>query len=389
MIEALLFLLLPIAAASGWFARQFQDNQSNQKKIVDVSRQYIRGLNFLLNEQNDKAIQAFIAVLEVDSETVETHLALGNLFRRQGEVERAIRIHQNLVARPNLSKEHQHFALLELGQDYFAAGLFDRAESIFNQLLNDGYYSQFAINQLLQIYESTKDWFDAIDLINKQSKSVQQDYLVRLSHYWCEVANDAINNAKKKEAKKAIDQALKAHSVSPRARLLEIEYLIQYARTNNIISSLNKFGQFQTKYLGLVIEQAEAFFIHNNLKNEYKKFLDDAIERGAGVSVALTLALFLKQIEGEKSAIVFLSQYLKNHPSLKGLQQLITWHKSVAGAVAQSSLELLESIVNQLISTKPLYRCDSCGFSGKQLHWQCPSCKNWETYQPIIGIEGE
>jgi lipopolysaccharide assembly protein B len=389
MIEALLFLLLPVAAASGWFARKFQDNQSDKKKIVDVSRQYIRGLNFLLNEQNDKAIQAFIAVLEVDSETVETHLALGNLFRRQGEVERAIRIHQNLVARPNLSQEHQHFVLLELGQDYFAAGLFDRAESIFNQLLDDGYYSQFAINQLLQIYESTKDWFDAIELINKQTKQVQQEYLIRLSHYWCEVANESMKTEQKKDYRKAIDNALKAHSSSPRARLLEIDYLIRYSKINNTIASLKNFGNYQTKYLGLLIEQAQEFFIQNNLKQEYKSFLDDAIAKGAGVSIALTLAHFLKRSEGEKAAILFLSQYLKNHPSLKGLQQLIKWHKSVAGDTAQSSLELLESIVNQLISTKPLFRCDSCGFSGKQLHWQCPSCKNWETYQPITGIEGE
>jgi lipopolysaccharide assembly protein B len=389
MIEALLFLLLPIAAASGWFARQFQDNQSDKKKIVDVTRQYIRGLNFLLNEQNDKAIQAFIAVLEVDSETVETHLALGNLFRRQGEVERAIRIHQNLVARPNLSKEHQHFALLELGQDYFAAGLFDRSESIFNQLLDDGYYSQFAVNQLLQIYESTKDWFDAIELINKQTKQVQQEYLTRLSHYWCEVANEAIEDGRKKEAKRAIDYALKANKSAPRARLLEIDYLMGFSKVSHTISSLNNFGMHQTKYMGLVIEQAQGFFIENKLNKEYKLFLDEAISRGAGVTIALALAQFLKQSEGEKSAIVFLSQYLKNHPSLKGLQKLISWHKSVAGNAAQSSLELLESIVNQLISTKPLYRCDSCGFSGKQLHWQCPSCKKWETYQPIIGIEGE
>ena len=155
--QDLLWLLLPLAAASGWLAARFEYRR-NAAKQLDLPSAYFQGLNFLLNEQPDKAIEIFIRVLEVNSDTVETHLALGNLFRRRGEVERAIRVHQNLIARPTLGKEQRSQALLEPGQDYFKAGLFDRAENLFLELAEIRAHSEQALALLRHIYQQEKEW---------------------------------------------------------------------------------------------------------------------------------------------------------------------------------------------------------------------------------------
>jgi lipopolysaccharide biosynthesis regulator YciM len=162
-VQELLLLLLPVAAASGWIAARRSQRQERGKCVNDTSPVYFRGLNHLLNEEPDKAIDAFVEMLEVDSDTVETHLALGNLFRRRGEVERAIRIHQNLIARPALTREQRAQALLELGQDYMRAGLLDRAENLFRELKDTRLHVRQALKNLLVIYEKERDWQACLD----------------------------------------------------------------------------------------------------------------------------------------------------------------------------------------------------------------------------------
>ena len=166
----LLWLLLPLAAASGWLGARIEQKRRARRNAFDLPSAYFKGLNFLLNEQPDKAIEVFTQVLEVNSETVETHLALGNLFRRRGEVERAIRIHQNLIARPTLDREQRSHALLELGQDYLKAGLFDRAENLFLELAEIRLHSEQALRLLLRIYQQEKEWGKAISSARKLAR---------------------------------------------------------------------------------------------------------------------------------------------------------------------------------------------------------------------------
>src|SRR3972149_1945846 len=184
----LLWLLLPLAAASGWFVARLEQKRRVQKSL-DLPSAYFTGLNFLLNEQPDKAIEVFIRVLEVNSDTVETHLALGNLFRRRGEVERAIRIHQNLIARPTLDKEQRSHALMELGQDYFKAGLFDRAENLFLELAEIQAHSEQALKLLLHIYQQEKEWEKAIDVTRKLAPITGKIMDENIAHFYCELAD--------------------------------------------------------------------------------------------------------------------------------------------------------------------------------------------------------
>ena len=162
-MQELFWLLLPLAALSGWYAAMAsaRDRTSGASRTL-LSPDYFKGVNYLLNEQSDKAVEVFTRALEVDSDTVETHLALGNLYRRRGEVDRAIRIHQSLISRESLRAEERSEAALELGHDYLRAGLLDRAESLFKELVDSDSYVDRALSRLVDIYEQERDWGRAI-----------------------------------------------------------------------------------------------------------------------------------------------------------------------------------------------------------------------------------
>ncbi len=204
----LFWLLLPIAAVSGWVL-----GVRNPRTEQDTGRErglrsdYFKGINYLLNEQPDKAIEVFIKVLEVDQETVETHLALGNLYRRRGEVDRAIRIHQNLVARNSLSAEQRYEALLELGQDYLSAGLLDRAEDLFKELAEASHYRVQALRQLIDIYEQEKDWDEAISCARQLERATGNQLGPVIAHYQCEQAEQYRSHNDYKAALKVLGKA--------------------------------------------------------------------------------------------------------------------------------------------------------------------------------------
>ncbi|NNF96569.1 MAG: tetratricopeptide repeat protein, partial [Halobacteria archaeon] len=188
MLE-ILFFLLPIAALSGWWLGRRSKARRQEESSLELPSSYLRGLNYLLNEQQDKAIDLFIQLLDVDNDTVETHLALGSLFRRRGEVDRAIRIHQNLIARPTLSKEQRMQALFELGQDYMRAGLLDRAETLLGELIGNEPHTVAALQHLLDIYQQEKDWDKAIQIAQRLESRTGQSKRNLIAQYYCEKAD--------------------------------------------------------------------------------------------------------------------------------------------------------------------------------------------------------
>ena len=190
MLE-LLFLLLPIAAAYGWYMGSRNARHRDQEQAHHLSRQYVAGLNLILSDQPDKAVDLFIGLLDVDHETIDTHLALGNLFRSRGEVDRAIRIHQNLIARSNLTLDQRNLSLQQLAKDYMVAGFFDRAEKIFHQLMQEPEHKKFALEQLLAIYQQTKEWEKAIQTAERLVKIGKVRLKKDISHFYCELANEA------------------------------------------------------------------------------------------------------------------------------------------------------------------------------------------------------
>ena len=289
MVE-LLLLLLPVAAASGWFAAMRSQRSKTVNKNGNLSEHYFKGLNYLLNEQPDKAIEVFIEMLEVDSETVETHLALGNLFRRRGEVDRAIRIHQNIIARPTLKRNQRALALYELGQDYMRAGLLDRAENLFLELLEIGEYSNQALIQLIEIYEQERDWENAIEIAHKIEFSTGQKMNAVIAHYFCELSEKAMRKNEMSKAQEWVKKALAVDKNCVRASILQGR--IAHANNNckAAIEAYKRVEKQDPDFIPEIIELVHECARDDRQKKEFMEYLSQILKNYGGITPMLTLA---------------------------------------------------------------------------------------------------
>lgn len=221
MIEILLLALLPLAALGGWWLARKVYTRNESKRNQQFSSRYFQGLNYLLNEQPDKAIQVFLEMAEVNRDTFETHLALGALFRRRGEVDRAIRIHQNIISKQNLDESQRTKALLELGEDYMRAGLFDRAERLFSELTDRGAHAPPALRHLLDIYQQEKDWEQALEKATELEAATGERMGEVMAHFCCELAEESLQNGDAESARKYLRRARRMDPKSIRERLLQ------------------------------------------------------------------------------------------------------------------------------------------------------------------------
>jgi lipopolysaccharide biosynthesis regulator YciM len=389
-MSELLWLLLPIAAASGWLAalRSLRRDPA-PRPTPPLRADYFKGINYLLNEQPDKAIEVFTKVLEVDRDTVETHLALGNLFRRRGEVDRAIRIHQNLVARETLSPQQRGDALLELGQDYMRAGLLDRAEGLFQEIVKARPFGARALGHLVDIYQQEKDWDKAADAALQLEELSGKPYGRVIAHFHCEQAEDQSREGRLEEALAAVQQALDISSQCVRASMLEGRLLERTGDFRGAIRAYKRVEQQDPDYLPEVIDPLTRCFAALGRPAEMGEFLAYILERFGGISPALALAEIKAAAEGRESAVRFLTDQLRRRPSVKGLDRLIDLSLAEVDGPARDYLLILKDLTHKLLENRPHYKCEHCGFSGRSLHWQCPSCKHWGRIKPIQGVAGE
>ena len=378
----LLWLLLPLAAASGWLVARFEQKRQ-QRRSFDLPSAYFKGLNFLLNEQPDKAIEVFIRVLEVNSDTVETHLALGNLFRRRGEVERAIRIHQNLIARPTLDREQRSQALLELGQDYLKAGLFDRAENLFLELAEIRAHSEQALKLLLHIYQQEKEWEKAITVTRKLARETGKPMDEMIAQFYCELADQEYARKNYVAARERLKQALQADDKCVRASMLLGDIDAQEGKYRRAIDSWRRIEDQDVHYLGEVAGRIADGFKKLNDEEGLYDYFRTALERHGGVSLALTFADVISSREGVETAEKFVVDWLRRSPNVHGLHKLLELNLVRAPNSARNDLMLLKGIIEELRAQHLGYACSQCGFRGKSLHWLCPSCSRWNTIKPV------
>lgn len=382
-------LLLPAAAWSGWWVANRNKSKPDPNLYNRLSREYVVGLNYLLNEQSDKAVDIFIKLLEVDSDTVETHLALGSLFRRRGEVDRAIRIHQNLIARPQLSILQRKESLMALGQDYMSAGLFDRAERIFLEVVELGGSKETgSLHGLLAIYQQEKAWEKALDVIKKLEISTGTSFHNQAAHYYCEMAAQALKANSVERASYSIKQAINMDSGSVRASLMHASLEMMEGRYKQAIRSLKRVPQQDPDFLTEIIEPLVKCHQELDSMADCINYLEQTLESHPRASVIFVIADYLRQHKNMDAAIDFVADNLSKHPSIRGLNQLIYWHLESAHGKVRDKLQMLYDITSKFLDNKPVYRCGHCGFGGKHLHWHCPSCKNWGRMKPVHGLEG-
>jgi lipopolysaccharide biosynthesis regulator YciM len=384
-IQDLIWLLLPVAAASGWFIARADSNRKPSKSshLVDLPEAYFRGLNFLLNEQPDKAIEVFIKVLEVNSETAETHLALGNLFRRRGEVERAIRIHQNLIARPSLDREQRSLALLELGQDYLKAGLLDRAENLFSELVENRMYSEQALRWLLNIYQQEKEWENAIATCRRLARITRTSMDDVIAHYYCELAEVKMKKGDHKAVRLFLRKAMAVDNNCVRASILLGDLEAEEKRDPEAIKTWKRVEEQDSQFLGEVAVRIGDAYRRLGDEAGLYQYIDGALERQQDNGLMLELVNIIKDRDGLDAAEKYVVGWLRRNPSVQGLERLIELNMLQSEGAARDDLMLLKGIIENLGERQHGYLCEHCGFRGTTLHWMCPGCSQWNTVKPI------
>ncbi len=387
-----LLLLLPMAAASGWWMalrdRESRVNPAHTNDRSALPDAYFKGLNLLLNEQSDKALQVFLKAMVIDENMVEMHIALGNLFRRRGEIERATQIHQNLIARSDLEEPVRSLALFELAQDYLKAGLLDRSESLFQELRQLPEYQEKACHFLLQIYDQEKEWHSAIVIGEELSTISQQDYSSRLSHYCCELVDSALKEGKPSKAEYYLESAYRYDSQCIRAAILSGE--IQAARGNHsrAIAIWKDLGEWAPEALGEVVQMVSQSYAILQDKEGYRTFLESALEKNPDSRIMAALVEMYQHQRTNLSPTRIQLEIIHRHPSLEGLYQLLRNSPGPEMFRGESiDLEMIAKLLSKAIGNAREYHCRQCGFSSTTLHWQCLGCKSWGTVEKTFYLQ--
>jgi lipopolysaccharide assembly protein B len=408
-----LFFLLPVAAICGWYFGYRSSsaavnasakggglssnvaNGSNNKNAMP--EEYFAGLNYLINEQPDKAVDAFVKVIAVNSDTVEMHLSLGNLFRRRGEVDRAIRVHQNLIARPQLTKEQRSYALSELAQDYLRAGVLDRAERLFLELVEMGKSDIANYNFLLSIYEKQKDWRQAIAMAQKLTSVSRGKMWTPIAYYYCELAEEALDQGLIDQAEVYLKKALVQDRNCARASIMLGNLAVKGAHYKTAIHFYRQVQKQDSDFLPEVVPQLANCYEQLGKIEEFFTFVKVALQESYSGSLALALVKYIDRYYGAKATIDFIAtQHSANQhvASLRVLEYLLHLCINNAGSTemsvqVQSNVALARQLLVSFLNNKPYCRCSNCGLGTKRIYWQCPGCMRWATLKPIRKFEIE
>ncbi|HRE16461.1 MAG TPA: lipopolysaccharide assembly protein LapB [Rhodocyclaceae bacterium] len=382
LVEYWQFLLLPVFFGLGWAAARV-DMRHVVSESRALPRSYFQGLNFLLNEQPDKAIDSFLEVAKVDPQTIELHFALGALFRRRGETERAIRMHQNLVDRDYIADQFRLQALSELGQDYLKAGLLDRAEEIFNKLLGTAREEESKRN-LLEIYQQEKDWQKAIDIARELPGAASQK---EIAEYYCELAAAELMRSRPDAAREFLEAAFQQNRKCVRASLLQGDVCLLEGNLRGAIEAWQRIEQQDPAFLALVAQRLLDAYLKEDRRSEGVALLRGYLEHYPSLDLLDVVYQLVLSAEGEEAAYRLVRGELQRNPTLVGLEKLMSARMSLAPPETRPDIELAKTIVQSYTKRLSRYRCDNCGFKARQFYWRCPACGGWETYPPRRGEE--
>ena len=379
-IELWWVLALPLFFALGWLAARIDIKQLlSESRVLPLS--YFKGLNFLLNEQPDKAIEAFIEVVKVDPQTVELHFALGSLFRRRGEVERAIRMHQNLVERPDLKEDQKLAALFELAQDYLKAGLLDRAEELFLKLERTS-HAEAALRFLLEIYQQEKDWPKATGIAEKLESVTGRSHQKEIANFYCELASGEMMHSRPQSARPYLASALAHHRLCVRANVLLGDLEVSVGNAEAAVEAWKRIESQNPAYLSLVAERMYASYKARGQAEEGLNLLRAYLQKYPSLDALNVVFQGTLEQQGAEPAYRLVRDELRRTPTLLGLDKLLEAQLLEAPLERRRDLELIKALVNQHTQSLAMYKCDNCGFRARQYYWHCPACALWETYSP-------
>jgi len=394
-----LLLMLVIAAAVGWWMARWQARQERSRQS-NLSNHYFRGLNYLLNEEPDKAIEIFLELAErksarsltsrghVNHEVIDTHLALGSLFRRRGEMDKAIRFHKHIIAQPNLTEVQRTQALKALGRDYLKAGLLDRAERLFSQLVERERGDNQPAEQLMDIYQQEKDWPQAIEQAQHLQTESPEHTNSLLAQFYCELAEQALSQNDAEAAEKALRQARRYKSDHARAHMIAGRMAAAAADSAKAIEHYQLACDKDPQSFVLVADQLLECHRQLNQISMFEAWLEAFSER-SGLSTATMMLAELRAQADVERGVEILVRGLEKHPTIRGLEALVNLLAQHGRTLASVNPEMIGQLMARLRQAQPRYRCKECGFSGSEHHWCCPSCRQWDTTRLVAGPWGD
>ncbi len=378
--ELWMLLCIPFFFGLGWIAARVDIN-SLVFESRTLPRGYFKGLNHLLNDQPDKAIDSFIEIVRLDPESADMHFALGNLFRRRGETERAIRVHQNLLARPDLPGEQKAHAQYELGMDYLKAGLLDRAEETFNLLVDTPFEVQ-ARRALLEIYQREKEWRRAIDVANGLQESGAGARQKEIAQFYCELAQDALVHLQPSDAMQLLDKALLADRSSVRATILIGDAQLAQGDTEAALVTWRRVEQQSVPHVALVAQRLMDGYRKVGRPQEGVNLLRSYLAEASSIDLIEVVFKAVIELDGVEAAKQLVVEELRRNPTLLGLDKLLEAHLMDARTEVWEELSMVKNLVQRYTQKLARYQCSHCGFKARQFYWQCPGCSRWETYPP-------
>ncbi|PHV11371.1 lipopolysaccharide assembly protein LapB [Chitinimonas sp. BJB300] len=380
--EAWWLILFPLCFGLGWLAARVDIRHllANSKLLP---RQYFEGLNHLLSERTDKAVEVFVDLARNHSETIELQFALGHLFRKKGEIERAIRMHQKLLSRPELKLYEKQSAQYELALDFMKAGLFDRAEELFGQL-NDTDFARAARRHLLDIYQQEKEWIKAIETA-QQLRDTSHTYQHEIAEFYCELATGAMTRSQPQEARQYLQQALAEHRKCVRANLLLGELAVSNGDYVAAIEAWLKIESQDHRFLPFAARKLLEAYDKLGKAEEGTALLKGFLSTYPELDMLDIVVERIGATESDAAAYEWLREELRRNPTMSGLLKLQDAQTKTSPPERRAELETMQRLTQEATRGLSMYHCASCGFKARQYFWRCPACNDWESFLPARG----
>ena len=404
----LLWLLLPVAAAGGWFAAQ-RNMAGRSAAFWNHSRNFHAGLGALLDERRDRPDELFTELGGTDRDTADTHLALGRLFRRRGEVDRAILLHESLLAKPELGEAVHADARYELGHDYGAAGFLERSEEAFRAMLRTGHRRDDAYESLIGMHERERDWTSAIAVAREAAETMERNRgeeppgepmgkgrplassarPVLVAHYHCELAAEARASGYVAEAREQLEQALAAVPDFARAHLALGDLALAAGDHAEAIERYAKVEESRPELAPEIVERRVRALRSNDEPGALRDWLETVQGRKNAYSVIRAARAVIEELDGAEAAERFFKRQVLARPSLRGLRDWARDQLAISRPGEREKVQVICAMLDAVVEDRPNYLCGVCGFRGNVLHWRCPGCGSWDSVGLIIGAEGE
>jgi lipopolysaccharide assembly protein B len=384
----LLLLLFAAAAGLGWYFARRSADRALAAGPKHVSAEYFQGLNYLLNEEPDKALEVFIRMVDMDADTVDTHFALGALFRRRGETERAIKVHQNLVARPDLPRDARARALNELAEDYFKAGLFDRAEQVYTQVARGSAQRAQGLRGLVRIYELQRDWEKAIAAMDQLVANTRDADGSIVAHYCCELAHEAVTRGDLGAARHWLKRAQGADREGARGAMMRAAVAQREGDHRLAVRLYEHALERDGGFLVDVLPELRLSYSELGKSDAFERWLAEALARHPGWRPGVAFTAITDGNFDDAVTRQCITDFISSNPILTDILETLRPTLESEGG-QEAAVRRISRAMRRIAKSAPRYRCGVCGFSGNALYWQCPSCRTWDSTRPVTKFRFE